>query len=145
MDLERYPVITDSNHVTYEFLSEGPRGTIKKVVLYQELHENVFNLAFGDWDEAKQAINDKIRSDNSDMDKVLRTVALTAIDFIKYYPKAVIFLQGSTPSRTRLYQMGILEDQTEIAQLFDLEGFFNGSWEPFKRGKNYEAFALKAK
>lgn len=145
MDQERYPVTTDNTHVTYEFLSQGPRGTIKKVVLYQKQAGNYFNLAFGDWNEEELKIDDTARSNNNDRDKVLRTVALTIIDFIKYYPDAIIFLKGSTTARTRLYQIEILENQTEIAQLFDIQGFFNGHWKVFEASGNYEAFALKAK
>jgi hypothetical protein len=145
MDLERYPVTTDSTRATYEFLSEGPKGTIKKVIHYQDLGQNRFNLAFGDWNEEKREIDDKIRSNNSDMDKVLRTVALTVIEFLQHTPEAVVFLRGSTEARTRLYQMGIIENEPEIAKLFDIQGFFGNSWESFKRGKNYQAFAIKAK
>src|SRR6266496_2260219 len=145
MNLEKYSVVTDDDHTTYEFLSEGPKGTIKKIVFYQELEENIFNLAFGDWDEKEQRINDKVRSNNRDRDKVLATVALTVIDFIKHHPDAVLLARGSTPARTRLYQIGILENLDEIGQLFDLIGFTDGTWELFTEGKNYEEFALKVK
>jgi len=145
MNLEKYSVVTDDDHTTYEFLSEGPKGTIKKVLFYQELEENIFNLAFGDWDEKEQRINDKVRSNNRDRDKVLATVALTVIDFIKHHPDAVLLARGSTPARTRLYQIGILENLDEIGQLFDIIGFTDGTWELFTEGKNYEEFALKAK
>ena len=47
MNLEKYSLVTDDKHITYEFLSQGSKGTIKKVVHYQEIGENVFNLAFG--------------------------------------------------------------------------------------------------
>jgi hypothetical protein len=142
---ERYSVVSDNDHLTYEFLSEGPKGTIKKVVFYQEINDNLFNLAFGDWDETKQKIDDKIKSNNNDRNKVLATVALTAVDFIKYHPEALIFAEGSTPARTRLYQMGILANWRDINQSFDVEGFWNGKWESFEQHKNYQAFILKAK
>lgn len=39
----------------YEFISEGPKGNIKKMVEYTETGtENVFNLAFGDYDDDKK-------------------------------------------------------------------------------------------
>ena len=41
--------------------------------------------------------------------------------------------------------MGINSNWHEISQLFDIIGFANNNWETFKQGKNYEAFALKAK
>ncbi len=145
MNLEKYSVVTDDDHITYEFLREGTKGTIKKVVFYQELEENIFNLAFGNWNEKEQRINDKVRSNNSDRDKVLATVASTVIDFIKHHPDAVLLAQGSTPARTRLYQMGILKNLDEIGRLFNVIDFTGGTWEPFSEGKNYEEFALKAK
>jgi hypothetical protein len=150
MNLEKYSITSDHHHLTYEFLSQGPNGTIKKVVQYQKIGEDVYNLALGDWDEANQKINTNVRSNNDDRDKVLTTVASTVIDFIKYYPAATIFAQGITPGKTRLYQMGINSNWREISLLFDVQGFFkeknsNGNWEPFEQRKNYQAFALKAK
>jgi hypothetical protein len=145
MNLKKYSIVTDNNHVAYEFLSEGPNGTIKKVVFYQNIGENVFNLAFGDWDETKQKINDKARSNNNDLIKVLATIASTVIDFIKRHPDAIIFAEGVTPAKTRLYQMGINSNWQEIDQFFDVMGNFKGNWERFKQDRNYQAFALKAK
>lgn len=145
MNLDKYPIISDNEHLAYEFLSDGPNGTIKKVVFYQEIDVNVFNLAFGDWDETKQKIDDKARSNNDDRDKVLATVASTVIDFIKYYPEATVFAKGSTPGRTRLYQIGLFANWSEISQLFNVEGFINGDWHPVQKPMNYQAFLVKAK
>ena len=145
MNLIKYPVVADGHHETYEFLSEGPKGTIKKVVLYQEIDDGLYNLAFGDWDEKNQRIDDRARSNNKDMTMVLATVASTVVDFIKHHPEAMLIGKGSTPGRTRIYQMGIGENWKEISQLFDVEGFSKTGWEPFEPGKNYLAFTLKAK
>ena len=145
MNLQKYSVGSDNNHLTYEFFSEGPKGTIKKVVLYQEIDENVFNLAFGDWNEVKQKIDDSVRSNNDDRDKVLATVGSSVIDFIRHHPQAIIFAKGITPGKTRLYQMGINTNWNEVAELFDVEGLNKGNWEPFEANKNYQAFTLKLK
>ena len=145
MNIEKYTVVSDSNRCEYHFLSEGPMGTIKKVVIYEEIEKNAFNLAFGDWDEGEQKPNDKIRSNNHDRDKVLATVASTIIDFIKYHPDAVVLVKGFTPSRTRLYQMGIVANLVEITKLFDIKGFNEGRWQIFQKGKNYTSFSLKLK
>ena len=130
MNLDKYPIISDNEHLAYEFLSEGANGTVKKVVFVQEIGDNFFNPAFGDWDQTKQKIDDKARSNNNDRDKVLATVASTVIDFINYYPQATIFARGSTPGRTRLYQIGLFANWSEISQLFNVEGFANGEWHP---------------
>jgi hypothetical protein len=145
MQRARYIPLSDSARETYEFLSSGPKGTIKKVVQYILIGGGVYNLAFGDWDERTQSIRDDVRTNNEDRDKVLTTVAFTVFDFMKYHPSAIILAEGSTPARTRLYQMGISDNWAEIEQLFDVQGYYNEYWEPFRKGRNYKAFSLKTK
>lgn len=145
MNLDKYPVISDDKLLSFKFLSEGPKGLIKKVIVYREIEHNIFNLVFGDWDDKHQRINDSTRSNNNDRDKVLATVALTVIDFMSAHPGAMVFAEGATRGKTRLYQMAINQHWQEINKLFDIEGFNGGDWEPFVAGRNYEAFTLKAK
>lgn len=145
MNLEKYGVHSDSQHEKYEFLSEGPKGIVSKVVMYQKIDHNIYNLAFGDWDKSKQIFSDTARSNNNDRQKILATVAATVLDFTKHHPSATVFVKGSTPARTRLYQMGIASCYLEISQEFDLYGFTKGAWKPFENNRNYEAFFLVLK
>lgn len=145
MHLERYTPLSDVDRETFEFLSCGPKGTIKKVVQYIQIGENFYNLGFGDWDEETQIIRDDIRTNNNDREKVLATIAFTVFEFMAYHRYAIIFAEGSTPAKTRLYQMGISNNWAQIGQMFDVQGYFNGDWEPFRKGKNYQAFSLRAK
>jgi hypothetical protein len=145
MHLSKYAALANASHETYEFLSSGPKGTIKKVVKYTEIQPGVFNLGFGDWDEVEQKVKDNARTNNADRDIVLATVASTVVDFMRYHPGAILFAQGETPAKTRLYLMGINANWHEISQLFTVQGFAGGDWEPFEQGRNYEAFTLKAK
>lgn len=135
----------DDAHTQYEFISEGPRGNILKAVIYDQIEEDLFNLAFGDWNAELKRIDDTNRSNNSDRDKVLATVAATAIDFTNKFPDAIIYTEGSTPARTRLYQMGITHNLEEISETFEIEGYINETWEPFQKGHNYEAFLVRRK
>lgn len=81
----------------YEFISEGPKGRIKKVVEYTETRtENVYNLGFGDYDETTKSINDLSITNNGDSLKVLATVTSTVYAFTEKYPKAWILATGST-------------------------------------------------
>ena len=141
----RYEVITDDDHEIFEFLSAGPKGTIKKVVQYKLIGNNIYNLGFGDWDEKAQTIRDKVRTNNEDRNKVLATVAFTVLDFMQFHLNAIVFAQGSTPARTRLYQMGIHANWYEISLLLDVQGFGKSGWEPFRQAENYKAFMVKAK
>lgn len=64
---------------------------------------------------------------------------------MQLHPRSVIVAKGSTPARTRLYQMGISQFWSEIAALFEIKGFKDGSWHAYERGKNFEAFFLVKK
>lgn len=142
MNKDKYPVISSEDFTRFEFLSEGPQGTIKKVVRYQIVSAGFFNLAFGDWDEEKQTISDIARSNNDDRDKVLATVAFTVFEFIHHHSMTTIFVKGSTLSRTRLYQIGIKNNWLEISHFFSVKGFGADGWEVFNLAKNYDAFLL---
>ena len=128
----------------FEFFSEGRKGRIKKIVEYTPTGtENVYNLGFGDFDEATNGINDLSVTNNGDSLKVLATVASTVYAFIEKHPAAWIFATGSTAVRTRLYRMGITNNLVEIAEDFVVLGYKDdGDWEEFVAGKDYEAFLL---
>jgi hypothetical protein len=51
MNLPKYPVNADEERFVSEFISEGPKGSIKKTVIYSQIEETLYNLAFGDWNE----------------------------------------------------------------------------------------------
>lgn len=107
----------------FEFVSEGPKGKIHKLVQFGETNlKNLFNLAFGDKDLITGEINDSVVSNNNDSDKVLATVVATVYAFTDKYPNAWIYATRSTKSRTRLYRMGLTKYLTEIEEDFDLYG-----------------------
>jgi hypothetical protein len=148
MQLDKYSIISSDDHKFYEFYSEGPNGKIKKVVVFSKpmgRQENIFNLAFGDWNEKQKRLNDRAISNNKDRQKILATVASTVLEFINYYPDAIVYAEGSTLSRTRLYQIGISAYLSEINKWLIVYGFRFGDWEIFQPGRNYEAFAVKIK
>lgn len=142
MEVRIYETISDDSRLSYEFFSEGQNGRIRKIVQYQKMMDNIYNLTFGDWNVYHQKIDDKTISNNNDREKVLFTVASTVIIFLTYYPGTAVYFEGSTPSRTRLYQMGINANLHIISPRFNILGISNNISEPFKAGKNYEAFLI---
>ncbi len=138
-DFEKTP---DTHY--YEFHSVGPNGTVRKVIQFQQINikENVYNLGFGDFDPATNEISDLTTTNNLDTKKVLSTVARAVIDFMNGHPHAIVMAKGSTPSRTRLYQMGISEFWNEIQEIFEIKGYHKYTWESFQKGKNYDAFFI---
>jgi len=146
MKLERYEIKAEKSLMIFEFVSEGPKGKIHKLVQFGETNlKDLFNLAFGDKDLITGEINDSIVSNNNDSDKVLATVVATVYAFTDKYPNAWIYATGSTKSRTRLYRMGLTKYLTEIEEDFDLYGQRVGEWERFEKGVEYEAFLVQRK
>lgn len=132
--------------MSYEFISEGPRGLIRKRIQFTLVNRNqVYNLAFGDKDPVTGEIDDLAVSNNSDSEKVLATVVGAVYAFCERHPEAWIYASGSTSAGTRLYKMGIPKYYNEIKDDFDIFGQISGNWEPFEKGKDYTAFLAQRK
>jgi len=145
MEQEKYDIQKEEGSFRYWFYSEGPKGKILKAVQFQytpEWGRNVFNLAFGDWDESTGWLDDRAISNNGDHLKVLHSVAEAVQEFINLWPDAIIYVVGNTPSRTRLYQMGIASYWREISRDFQIWGLLGEEWEPFRKGVNYKEFLI---
>ncbi|MEX8546791.1 MAG: hypothetical protein V5804_04240 [Mucilaginibacter sp.] len=142
MNLERYVYFADYHYRNYEFYSIGPKGQIKKGVRFSKINDDpvIYNLAFGDISTETNKIDDAVVSNNHDRDLILATVANTIFDFTNHHGNHFIYATGSTPSRTRLYQISIAGLLTEINNDFDVYGFENGEWQIFQKNVNYEAF-----
>lgn len=142
---DKYQYKTNSSFLDYEFESTGPKGTIKKVARFIEIGENVYNLGFGDLIESTGEINDSIVSNNGDAEKVLMTLANIIYDFTTIYEGATVFIQGTTLSRSRRYQMGINKYWPQISLIFEVLGLINNKWEQIRIGENYNAFIGRRK
>ena len=144
MQLDQYPFTSSDSFFEYTFFSEGPQGRITKVVQLKliDAQNNVYNLAFGDWNSDTKVINDLVVTNNNDRDKILATLAAIVVHFSNQFPLALVFAQGSTPARTRLYRIGITLNYDEISEIFDVFGL-QDQWEVFKLGINYHAFLVR--
>ena len=146
MKLPKYPLASSDNMMTFEFISEGPKGLIYKHVRFQptNLHD-VYNLAFGDKDHLTGNIDDMVISNNGDGEKVLASVISTIYAFTDKFPNAWIYATGSTKSRTRLYRMGITKFLSEAEENFEILGERNDEWETFRQNIEYESFLVRRK
>lgn len=143
MKHQKYSVTISDDHLSYFFYSVGPKGNILKGIVYSPIDGSLFNLGFGDWSKEAEEFDDSSRTNNGDRDKVLATVAFSAIDFTNAYPNATIFVKGNNSARTRLYQMQIMNNLPEIKATFDVQGFIDGDWESFRKDRLYESFLAK--
>lgn len=146
MKLDRYELQAGRNLNTFEFLSEGSKGKIVKLIQFQQMNlPNLYNLAFGDINLLTGQLDDKIITDNGDSEKVLATIVASVYAFTGHYPDAWIFATGSTTTRTRLYRMGINKYFDIVDEDFDIMGEQQSEWEWYKKGKDYQAFAVHRK
>lgn len=146
MQLPKYNVRSEKSYMVFEFISEGPKGRIPKLVKFSETNlKGLYNLAFGDIDQLTGEINDMTISNNGDSEKVLATVIDALNEFSDKHPEASIIAIGSTKARTRLYRMGITKYFDEIPTHYLIYGLRNGEWEGFEKETEYEAFLVKRK
>jgi hypothetical protein len=132
--------------MVFEFISEGPKGNIAKIVQYSETNlKGFYNLGFGDKDEETGEIIDYIITNNSDSQKILATVASTVYAFTDKYVDSWIYATGLTKARTRLYRMGITNNLSDIQKDFHVYGLKDNKWQKFKKDFEYEAFLVKRK
>lgn len=149
MNFERYDFLMNENLLDFEFESLGPKGKIIKIVRFSPQNTRgiaYFNLGLGDLVPGTGRIDDRSISDNKDRDKILATIAAIVLTFMQYFPDALVYAKGSTPSRTRLYQMAILANWKEIEPWLEIYGFVDEGWQKISRNVNYVAFlALRKK
>ena len=137
-----YP-IEHTNEYSYAFLSIGSNGIILKIVAFDKIEGNIYNLGFGDYNFSDGTIDDIIKSNNGDAEKVLATVVSILNDFLLKHPTFTIYLTGSTEIRTRLYQIAINTYLEEFSTLYEIFGQYGDELEPFQKNRNYESFLVK--
>ena len=122
MKYEKYSVHVSDSFRRYDFFSEGPKGRIAKVVLFERMENPLMNnLAFGDATDDGD-IDDLVVTDNKDTAMVLATIAWTIKKFFDVYPGERIYFKGSTEIRTRLYQLAISRNLDSLREEFNIPG-----------------------
>ncbi len=146
MKLPRYELKAEKSLRVFEFISEGPKGKIPKLIKFSETTlKGFYNLAFGDKSIETGEIDDSVVSNNGDSEQVLATVVSAVYSFTNQEDEAWVYATGSTKSRTRLYRMGITKYLDEVKQDFLVFGLREGEWEDFEKGVDYTAFVVKRK
>jgi hypothetical protein len=150
MHYDKYlSILVSSDLLEFSFVSNGPNGEIKIVVQFN-ITENptIYNLAFGNL-LPDGTVDDTIKNNNKDRNKVLATVAAAIYEFTSKFIDKYIFFKGSTSQRTRLYRMVITNNLDELALDFNIYGvvIHNDGYtiQEFKKGVDYFGFMIKRK
>ena len=126
MNLNIYKFSASDTFLDFEFESNGPKGKVRKIVRYSPQNAGgvtYFNLGFGDLNPKTGKIDDLAITNNQDREKILATIAATVLEFTQHFPDVMVYAKGSTPARTRLYQIGISANWIEIEQLLYVFGY----------------------
>ena len=142
----KYQLKAEQDLTVFNFISEGPKGKIPKLIEFKETNlKGFYNLAFGDKDLKTGKINDIIVSNNNDTEKVLATVVSAVYAFTDINQDAWVYATGSTNSRTRLYRMGINKYLNDVENDFEIYGELENSWRVFDKGIDFEGFVVRRK
>jgi hypothetical protein len=146
MNLDKYTLNTKEGSTVFRFESIGPNGIIAKIIQFELIDETgYYNLALGDFHPLTGRVDDMSISNNRDTDKILATVVGALFRFLDEYPDAVVYAEGSTETRTRLYQIGITRFYEQASAELYLFGELNGRFVPFVNNERYSAFLVKRK
>ncbi len=128
----------------YLFFSIGKKGVFPKVIVYEPIIENIYNLAFGDLDILTGEINDKSTSNNGDLSKILATVIHSIVLFLDKNPDSQVNFKGSTLVRTKLYQRIIVNYGDEFLKNYRIFGLESGKdvFSEVDWTKNYTEFSI---
>jgi hypothetical protein len=148
--LASYPILEISNdHSTYKFMSNGPNGSIYKIIVFPNFFpdSNIYNMALGDV-LADNKVSDTNISNNGDIRKIFATVAKILTEYITIFPDRTIFFQGSDDigKRSSVYHRAISQYYHLMENEFIFEGVTqNDVKEPFNPESKYQFFLVRRK
>lgn len=143
MNHKPYELQFNDDCTRFQFQSIGKRGIFEKVVLITQLSGAVYNLSLLDYDPTNEGYDDSSTTDNGDMQIVLATVISAIKIFTDAYSDRLIYFEGSTPSRTRLYQISIAKFYHSLKNHFNIYGRKNEIWMDFEPNITFDSFLIQ--
>ena len=143
MEDKAYSSISTEDKLYFEFESVSDSKRIRKAIEYIKIRQypSIYSLSMGDIKE-DGSIDLYVVSNNNDTQRVFFTIFQTMLVFFDEYPDSKILFYGSTPNRTRLYQIQISKFLSEVEHFFQIWGIVDGIQERFVKNKNYQAFLI---
>jgi hypothetical protein len=141
-----YNYNTDNDSLTFIFESVSEKKIVRKTIIYTPFDDNqdIYNLTLADI-LPDGTFSDKTVSNNEDMNKIMATVIQTIIHFFVKYSSKMIYIEGSTPERTRLYRIILAKELSEIEKTFNIYGVINDDLERFVKNRPYQSFIITLK
>jgi hypothetical protein len=132
--------------ISKKILLIGKLSIIKKIVVLTQFENNteLYNLALADV-MPNGTFSDTTQPRNQDTEKVIATVLQIIFQFFTKFPDKLIYFEGNSPERTRLYRIVISKEISKIQDYLKVYGVVNGQLEEYKRNKYYEAYVISKK
>lgn len=144
MDRSLYQYIFDNSGRIFSFSSTGGREMDKVVLFIPTAYSDCYSITLGDLQiDGSIDVNERGGSYNAEF--VLSTVAKVIAFFLSDFPGAEVIIEGSTPARTRLYQIAISREMDDLGRYFDVYGVDGDTVEIFRKGRMYRSFAITVK
>lgn len=146
---EGYDLNFEQTHekIEFRFTSVGSKGSIVKVIEFQQTPLKFWNLGFGDATEGDW--KDDVITDNGDLRKVLQTVTNTVHLFFNLYPNQEIVIIPLDHQRKLLYNRVIQQRWHEIEPFFIVKAIHldtdNPKFENYTPKKIYDYFRITQK
>ena len=147
MNLPKYDIISNKSLQIFSFISEGEKGNIEKIVIFEETDKDgIFNLVLVDKDPITGVLDDEIVTNNGDTEKVLARVISIIYLFTEKNPAAYVYVEGSSYSRNRLYRRSVTKFLKEALEDFTIWGILpNKNIEYFSPNIDYIGFLVQRK
>ena len=139
-----YPFRASEDALSFTFKSISEKRIILKKAEFVKISDNVYNFAFGDVN-TEGRIDDLVVTNNQDSETVFATVIRILLVFLKAHNSDAVYFEGSTPSRTRMYQIILTKERVNWEQKFVVYGFCGDELETFETDCRYDAFIIKLK
>lgn len=140
---DHYPLIPSKLENAFFFQSVGKKGIILKAIIFEDMQDNYYNLAFGDVVDMK--LDDKIITNNNDLIKVISTVAKAIYLFAEKNPKAIIEIDPVDERRRWLYNKIFKRRHLEIVDIFEIIGIKGEQKEKYNPEYFYDEFEIHLK
>jgi hypothetical protein len=144
MNKESYTLFSPEENIYY-FESKGANGLIIKAVFFNEYEPNVYNMALMDYDISLDQYSDMSSSNNGDMSKVLTTVAEIVHDYLQHNPINIVYFEGNTALKNKLYNRIIKNNYEFFANFYEIRGKKGDSQEFYSIDCQYDGFYIYKK
>jgi hypothetical protein len=135
-----YPYLASGKMTQATFQSLGPKGIIIKVIRFEYVKENRWNLGFGDFKRGQIETNKM--TNNGDMAKVLATVAAATSAFLEEYPDRIVEIRPVDEKRKMLFNLVFSRRWEQIKEKAFVFGLKGNEREIYSPHQFYDSFEI---